>query len=158
MTKALFLAGLCLLLASCGFTPVNAPGQSGTALHGRVQVIDPETRNDFLLVQRLEERLGRASAPAYVLSFDIAVEEKDLAIDLEGDVRRFNLIGETTYALRDIQSGEVRASGKVDTFTGFSATGTTVAALAAERDANARLMQILADEIVVRLQATDLGL
>jgi LPS-assembly lipoprotein len=48
-------------------------------------------------------------------------------------------------------------SGSVDNFTGYSATGTTVATLAAERDAQERLMTILADQIVTRLLTLDLA-
>ena len=44
----------------------------------------------------------------------------------------------------------------MDNFVGYSATGTTVATLAAKRDATERLMTILADEIVLQLQASDL--
>ena len=48
---------------------------------------------------------------------------------------------------------KVLLSGNVDSFTGYSATGTTVATRAAERDAYERLMTILADQIVTRLEA-----
>jgi LPS-assembly lipoprotein len=48
--------------------------------------------------------------------------------------------------------------GRVSDFTGFSATGSTVATLAAERDATARLMVILADQIVDRLVISASGL
>jgi LPS-assembly lipoprotein len=41
----------------------------------------------------------------------------------------------------------------VKSFTAYSATGSTVAGLAAEEDAATRLMRILADQIVARLVA-----
>ena len=44
-------------------------------------------------------------------------------------------------------------SGTVQSFTSYSATGSTIATLAAQRDARARLMQILADQIAQRLAA-----
>lgn len=146
---------LVLLLAACGFEPVNAPGGAGAALQGQVQVAAPESREAFLLVQRLEERLGRTSLPAYELSLNLSLREQSLAINPEGDVQRFNVIGIAEFALRDLETGEVAQSGLVQSFTGYSATSTTVAALAAERDAFQRLMVILADQIVLRLQASD---
>jgi LPS-assembly lipoprotein len=42
----------------------------------------------------------------------------------------------------------------VKSFTAYSATGSTVAGLAAEEDAAYRLMRILADQIVAQLIAT----
>ncbi|MBL3565900.1 hypothetical protein JMM59_12930, partial [Rhodovulum sulfidophilum] len=50
-------------------------------------------------------------------------------------------------------SGSVVQSGEVDSFTAYSATGSTVATRTAERDAYRRLMVILADEMVTRLLA-----
>ena len=44
-------------------------------------------------------------------------------------------------------------SGTVDSFTGYSATGSTVATRAARADAEERLTTILADQIVTRLIA-----
>ena len=145
---------LLLALAGCGFTPVNAPDG---ALRGQVAVFAPDTRDDFLLVQRLEERLGRAGFPRYDLDVEVAVSAQGLAVDAEGDVRRFNLIGRADYTLRGIETGEIVLSGQVENFTGYSTTDTTVAALAAEQNARARLMTILADDVVLRLQAAVLS-
>lgn len=154
--KAMTASSALLVLVACGFEPVNAPPTSGGLLQDRVQVTAPSDRSSYLLVQRLEERLGRAAGPIYTLSYDISVKQQGLAVDEEGDVLRFNLVGRADYTLRDQRTGQVALSGSVSQFTGYSATGTTVASLAAERDANRRLMNILADEIVIRLQAADL--
>ncbi|WP_299139184.1 LPS assembly lipoprotein LptE [uncultured Tateyamaria sp.] len=147
---------LTLALAACGFEPVYGPNGTGTQLQNRVLVDPPRDREGFLLVQRLEERLGRAGDPAYRLSVELNLRQEDRAIDPDGDIRRFHLIGAATYALMDTSTGTVIRSDRVDNFVGYSATGTTVATLAAQRDAQARLMTILADEIVVQLQASDL--
>jgi LPS-assembly lipoprotein len=151
--KALFAP---LALAACGFAPVYGPGGTGAALQNRVRVDAPTDRNSFLMVRELEERLGRAVTPAYGLSLTIATTEEGLAIDTAGNTRRFNLLGSVDYALSDLDSGQVVTSGRVENFTGFSATGTTIATLAAEEDAQARLMGILAEQIVTRLISTDL--
>ena len=144
---------LLLLLAGCGFQPVNGPAGAGFALQGQVQVATPESREAFLLVQRLEERLGRTRLPAYELTLKLSLRERSVAINREGDVQRFNVLGAAEFALRDVETGVEAQSGVVRSFTGYSATGTTVATLAAERDAYARLMVILADQIVLQLQA-----
>ena len=145
------------VLGACGFQPVYGPGGTGRALQGQVLVQEPDDRNGFLLVRELEERLGRAGSPAYDLGLTIATEEEGLAIDPAGNTRRFNLLGSVEYALTDVATGAVVTSGKVDNFVGYSATGTTVATLAAEEDAQERLMTILADQIVRRLYAADLA-
>lgn len=147
---------LTLTFAACGFEPVYGPGGTGTKLQNRVLVDTPIDREGFLLVRQLEERLGRAGDPAYRLAIELTVREEDRAIDPDGDIRRFHVIGEAEYALSDAETGAVLLSDDVGNFVGYSATGTTVATLAAQRDATERLMTILADEIVLQLQASDL--
>jgi LPS-assembly lipoprotein len=58
--------------------------------------------------------------------------------------------------LKDSATGSVLRSDTVDSFVSYSATGTTVATLAAQRDAQTRLMTILADLIVQQLQMSRL--
>jgi len=147
---------LLLSLGACGFQPVYGPNGSGTLLQNRVLVDQPDDRTGFLLVQRLEERLGRAGDPAYRLAVDLAVREEARAIDPQGDIRRFHLIGSAAYTLSDAGNGAVIRADTVDSFVGYSATGTSLATLAARRDAQERLMTILADQIVLQLQASAL--
>ncbi len=146
-----------LALAACGFQPVYGTGGTGNALRNRVLVQAPDDRDSYLLVRELEERLGRAQTPAYELSLEIAKIEEDLAIDPAGDTRRFQLLGAAKYALTDTTTGRIVASGTVENFVGYSATGSTVATLAAEQDAQERLMTILADQVVNRLYAADIA-
>ncbi len=147
---------LTLGLAACGFTPVYGPNGAGSVLQNRVLVDQPDDRAGFLMVQRLEERLGRASDPAFRLAVDLDVREEERAIDPEGNIRRYHLIGSAAYTLSDGGNGTVIRADTVDSFVGYSATGTSVATLAARRNAQDRLMTILADQIVLRLQATAL--
>lgn len=145
-----------LVLSACGFTPVYGTGGSGSALQNTIEVIEPSDRDAFLVTRRLEERLGRSANPAYKLTLSVATAEEDLAVDREGDTARFNLLGQADYALIDQATGQTVVSGTVDNFTSYSTTGTTVATLAAQRDAQQRLMSLLADMIVVRLLSADL--
>ena len=146
-----------LALCACGFTPVYGTGGTGTALQGRIEVNEPSSRNGFLLTQRLEERLGRTETPEYKLTVNVRSFTEDLAVDSEGTISRFNLIGAANYSLVDQTSGQVLSSGTVNNFTSYSASGTTVSQLSAERDAQERLMVLLADQITIRLLSTDLS-
>lgn len=146
-----------LALAACGFAPVYGPSGNGQILQDRVRVDPPDSQDSYLLVRELEERLGRGNDAAYALSFGINTSEARLAIDREGDTGRFNRVGVVDYSLRDLQTGQVVTSGTVENFVGYSATGTTVETLAGEQDAQKRLMIVMADQIVTRLYAADLG-
>ncbi|MEM8576637.1 MAG: LPS assembly lipoprotein LptE [Pseudomonadota bacterium] len=153
--KAL-LASALLALTACGFTPAYGPGNAGAALNGRIAFGEPSDRTTFQLVRRLEERLGRSIDPAYDLGVTLVTTEEGQAIDADGNIDRFTLLGTAQYVLTDRSTGVQVAQGEVSNFTGYSATGTTVATLQAQRDAQERLVTILADMLTDRLIATAL--
>lgn len=153
-----FLIALPLLaLAACGFQPVYGPGGNGTALQNSVQVDAPDDAFSYTLVREIETRLGRPNDTRYALGLNVATREEGLGIDSADNTTRYNLIGVADFALRNIGTGQIETSGQVENFTGYSATGSTVATLAAERDAQIRLMTMLADQIVTRLYAANLA-
>lgn len=140
-------------LAGCGFAPAFGPGGAATRLQGTVLVDEPKDRPGYLLTRRFEERLGRASPGRYGLSYAVTLGDAPIAISATNAVTRYNKLGSVIWALRDLQTDKVLISGKADSFTSYSASGTTVATQAAERDAEERLMAILTDRIVTRLIA-----
>jgi LPS-assembly lipoprotein len=147
-----------LALAACGFTPAYAPGGAATKLLGTIWVQDPTDKNGFDLVERLEERLGRPENIRYDLAYTITTEAVGVGITTENEITRYNLKGVVDYTLTDRTTGARVTGGRVQTFTAYSATGSTVAGLAAEEDAAFRLMRILADQITARLIAVSASL
>lgn len=152
---ALPLAGLA---AACGFAPVHAPGGAADGLHGAVRAAAPDSRDGFDFVQRLEERLGRPGpGTRFDLAYDITTNPVGAGITPAGAVTRYTLTGSATFRLTDTATGAERAAGRVESFTSWSTTGSTVATLAAEEDAHRRLMRVLADQVVTRLIAAGAG-
>lgn len=149
-----FLLGLAALpLAACGFTPAYGPGGAADALRGRVQLRDPVTQDDFHFVSHMETRIGRAQAAAYDLGYDITTSVEASGITATNVITRYTLNGRAVWSLTDRASGARIAGGTVRGFTSWSATGTTIAGLAAQEDASRRLMVMLGDQIVTRLIA-----
>ena len=139
-------------LGACGFAPVYAVGGAGHALRGQVRVAAPDTRAGFVLVARLEDRLGRpAAAPGLQLDWTIATTERGLAITGSNDITRINLTGTLEFRLAQIATDQTVQTGTVSTFTAYSTTGSPVATAAARRDAEDRLMVALADQLMSRL-------
>ena len=150
--RRLFLASL-LALSACGFAPAYGPGGAANALRGQVTTAEPQDRNAYDLVARLEERLGRAASPRWRLDYAITSQRIGVAITAANAVTRYNVTGAADWSLVTLADGTVAAKGRVESFTSYSTTGSTVATLAAETAASTRLMQILADQIVTRLIA-----
>lgn len=139
-------------LAACGFTPAYGPQGGAQALSRNIEVRAPETRFDYLMTRHLEERLGRDQSADYLLDYTLDVEEERIAITANNITRRFNLIGKADFTLTT-RNGTVITKGDVESFVGYSTTGSTVATRAARSDAEERLTTILADRIVTRLIA-----
>ena len=142
-----------LALSACGFVPAYGPGGAATALRGQVTTAEPQDRNAYDLVARLEERLGRAATATWRLDYTITTDRIGVAITAANAVTRYNVTGAADWSLVTLADGTIAAKGRVESFTSYSTTGSTVATLAAETAASTRLMQILADQIVTRLTA-----
>ncbi|MCG6884429.1 MAG: LPS assembly lipoprotein LptE [Silicimonas sp.] len=144
-------------LAGCGFAPVygTGPGGQASTLRGRIDFATPADEEGFALVKRLEDRLGQSRAADLSLLADIRISEEAVGFLPDGEISRFNVIGQVDWRLARIGDGTGVASGSERSFTSYSATSTTVATTFAQRDARRRLMVILADRIVTDLLARD---
>ncbi|MEM1274252.1 MAG: LPS assembly lipoprotein LptE [Pseudomonadota bacterium] len=144
-----FLAAcLSLPLAGCGFQPVYGPSGAGLSLRNKVTVEPPTTRLGFEFVARVEERFGRPQAAFYDLSYAIETQSEGIAIAADNDTTRVRVIGDITYALTEVATNAQVLAGSVSSFTAYSTTGSTLATDSARRDAENRLMIILADRLV----------
>ena len=143
-----------LALTACGFTPVYGTNSNASVLLNSVLVQEPKNREGYSLTKQIEKRLGRATDPRFNLGVSVTTSEAALNVDSTGNINRYNVLGLIEYTLRDTQTGQIAASGRVDSFTGYSASGTTVSAQAAKEDAQERLMIILADLLISNLIAT----
>lgn len=142
-----------LALAACGFTPAYGPGSAASALLGTVWLDSPKDTADFDFVERVEERLGRPQSRQYDLSYKITTKRVSVGVTSDQRITRYNLTGAVEYRLTRVTDGSLVASGRAESFTGYAATGSTVAGLAAEEDAGLRLTRILADQVVTQLVA-----
>ncbi|MEC3860881.1 LPS assembly lipoprotein LptE [Mesobacterium sp. TK19101] len=143
LTCGLAFAGL----SGCGFAPAYGPQGGAQRLQRQVALNVPTDRNGYLLNRRLEERLGRAEAAAYDLTVTVTTDRQGLGSTQDGRTTRFHLLGNARMVLRAAGGDQVLFEGATSAFTAYSTTGSTVATLAAERDASERLMVILADQI-----------
>lgn len=141
------LVGL-VSLAGCGFAPIYG---EAPALRGQIAFTANDTVAGFRLRERLQTRLGRSAAPRYLLSADIRQSQRAAAITSDGDTARFNIIGRANWVLTDTATGTRIKADKVEAFTSYSATSSTIATQSTRDDAEGRLAIILADMIVSRI-------
>lgn len=153
-----------LTLAGCGFTPIYGPGGTARGLRGEIAVAPPRDPAGYILVRRLEDRLGRGASPLYALDAEITLDDEGLGITPEQEITRIQVEGTLAYTMTDMATGIVVDRGVVSSFTGYSApvfsvdrnsiAGNSVTVRAAREDAVERLVTILADQLTDRLLAT----
>ena len=148
--RAVLGLGLAALMtgAGCGFTPLYAPGAPGDRLRGLLVVTPPDDRASFAFAAQVEQLLGRVDAGPYRLTYTIMTRKEDQAS------QRSALLGAVKYSVIENSTGRTLASGRQTAFTGFNTTSTIVATRTSARDAQARLMVLLANAVVSELVAS----
>ena len=139
-----FLAALAL--AGCDLVPVNGANTKFQLLCNTVLVQAPTNRVEFELVRNLEVQLGQTVSKLYDLQYKLSVDEDIVVVSAAQEINRFSLVGLLEYSLVD-SGGVVLLTETAKSFTGYSATGTTVATQRSKRDAYDRLMVILAKQV-----------
>lgn len=138
-------------LSGCGFQPVYGTGGVAQKLQGQVAFRAPNSPEGFRLRARLEDRLGRTERGTYLLMVQLDIDEVALVISSDQGINRFNLPGKASWTLTADASDVPLATGSAETFTAYSAFGTTVATREAQDDARDRLAIALADLIITDL-------
>ncbi len=163
--KFLVMVMLFMGLSACGYRPAYAPDSPALDLRASIAVEPARDENSFAFVKQLEERLGRPGSPKYRLTYQIDTAREEVGVTPGQEIIRYNVFGKVRYVLKDIETGQELTSGSTDTFAGYTVgsvdtsatpagTNATIATVSAERDAYARLMTALADQVVTRLIAT----
>lgn len=142
-----------LVLAGCGLTPVMDP--SSQRLYNQILIQAPVNRAEYELVRNLEAQLGAAKSARFALHYELKVTEDNIVVSAAQEISRYSLVGELEYSLLD-KDGAFLTRQTAKSFTGYSATGTTVATQRAQRDAYDRLMAILAGQVASALLTLDL--
>ena len=133
-------------LVGCGFVPVHGSNSKSQIFRNAVLVQAPKNRVEFELVRSLEVLLGPVTAKRYDLRYTLKVDEQVIVVSAAQQIDRFSLVGKLNFSLMD-NDGVVILSKTAKSFTGYSATGTTVATERSKRDAYDRLMVILAKQV-----------
>ncbi len=154
-----FVLAVALLAGGCGFQPLYAPGTPAANMIGTIAVA-PIAGDEpaFLMRERLTERLGAAELADYRLEVTLKLTRRGVALTQQDYTTRYNITGVADYRLVALAGGPPVRTGRVESFTGYSApeseTASAFASRVAEQDAELRLAATLADRIVMELAIT----
>ena len=144
-----FLVGS-FFLTGCGYTPVHGTDSKVKKLYNSVFVQAPKDRVEFELVKNLEKQFGKATSRQYAFNYTLRIKEEKAVVSASQTLERYSLVGSLKYSLIK-KDGEVVLTNTAKSFTAYSATGTALATERAKRDAQDRLMVILAEQVLNRI-------
>jgi LPS-assembly lipoprotein len=135
-------------LAGCALQPASQM-QSIDQILSSITLETPRDRKSFYFRNALEDQLGSSDpAPKYGLSYQLNTAAMRSAITKDGRSLRQQVEGTVTFMLRDLSNNAVVYTQNRRAFVGYSTNGSPAATQAATRDAERRLMQQLADEVI----------
>ncbi|MGB1234138.1 MAG: LPS assembly lipoprotein LptE [Planktomarina sp.] len=149
--RRIFLGGL-LALGGCGFTPAFGPNSAAAGLRGRVMIDAPDTRDGFEFVKAMQRNFGVTETAEYRLTYTLTKVEDSTVVSVAQELQRFAIEGRVQFTLQTL-GGQTVVTGENRAFTSYSATGSTLATDRSQRDAEDRLMVILADQVMTDIIA-----
>lgn len=145
---------LLLGLPSCGFTPVYGENSATSEVLGKLAFEDPSNQIEYLYLKALEQRIPPSQDAQYEVRYNVALSYQGL--DVVG-VSRVQVVGSVTSEFVDRTTQTVKLVNSVESFTSYTAEGGFRDVQ--RRDAESRLMQMLADKFITLLiaQSSELG-
>lgn len=148
---------LSLFVSACGFTPLYATrGQNEGVVRAlaTVSVQAPNDRVNRALRVALEDKLRSGSssvAPQYRVLLQSNLVEADVAVQQDTEVTRKNLKLSTTFDLHDVETNELVYTAKSNGIVAFNRVASEFANIIAERDAEERVANQVAEDIHSKL-------
>ncbi len=149
-SRLLLIGFMALGTASCGFTPVHAPGSKTSQALSEIIVAPPgNNRASYILVVNLEDRIGRNPDGNKVLQHGIRIRQQGFG-SFGRPFNRTQMIGKVRYRVVSLEDDRVLFGGTVENFVTFFTNDNNIKT-SVRKDAIERLMTILADQLTMEL-------
>jgi len=165
LSRFIFVVASVLLLEACGFSPLySLKGGNVSAVERKFALINIRPMKDRVgqqLHNRLEYLLqprGRAEKPHYRLSAELSESRTSLSVSKTALATRANLIISSTFNLISVVDGKKRLGGSSNISVSYNILDSEFGTLIAEKNARARAIQEIAEEIRLQLGAYFRGL
>lgn len=144
-----------LPLAACGFQPILKQGSAARGLQGQIAFNLIESRAGFELLELLEKAFGIAGPSArFQAKTTLVFEEEELVLIAASSLARVTLYGGVTVEITDQNKGIVVFKEKIRDAVSYTTSAETAVTIATQRDGQSRLVKLLAERLILRLNTT----
>ncbi len=163
--KKTFLGFALFVLASCGFRPLYVGAESADSVSGErlisdlssVYIDEISEHTGQILRRRLLSRIspkGNPEKPKYELSaYVVEASEYQQAIRLDNMATRTTMIYTVEYVFKTFPEGKVLLRDRTSSRASYNILESPYATDVAEEDAKKRMMEIIGDNISLRIAA-----
>lgn len=150
------LLGTLAALGGCGFAPLYAERDSGTA-EDELAVVKVNTiadRNGQMLHNLLLDRMnpkGRPATPLYALDIQLVEQKVNIGIIKDSSATLAQLANTASYTIYDLKERKALQSGRSRSFTSYNIVQSAFGTLAAEKDARERTLREIAEDITTKV-------
>lgn len=146
------------ILSGCGFQPLYGPEESqklGTEDQlSQIKIAPLKLREGQILHNHLLDRLnpqGEPLSPTAFLNVDLTIEKVATSLRRDGTTQRFNIVAKASFVLKGQDQKRILYKDSIKRIVAFSIGDITAeygyASTVSEKDAKARALGLLADEI-----------
>lgn len=148
-----------LFLSACGFQPIYAPARADDPVRrelAAIAIAELDGRLGFVITDTLRRALNPlnlSEPPRYRLEVVLVQDTDAVAIELDRTITRYNLELASVIVLRALEDNAPLYRTRLTRLASYDASIEPFAILAAERDAEERVVRELAQEIELLLSA-----
>jgi LPS-assembly lipoprotein len=159
MTRLFAVAALALAIAGCGFKPLYGD-RSVMNIGTELANIDVGIAGDdgdvgrlirYDLLDNLSSSGNPPGNPDYRVDLTTRFYEQDVAIQLDAEVTRSNVIVTVSFQLIDTHSGKVVLNSIARSRTSYNRVTSEFANITASQDAQRRTAKAIADDIKIQI-------
>ncbi|MGQ0675895.1 MAG: LPS assembly lipoprotein LptE [Rhodospirillales bacterium] len=143
-------------LGGCGFHPLYGGdgAREASAELAAVHISTIPDRNGQMLHNLLLDRVnpqGRPGDPRYVLDIRLTESKANLGIIKDSSSTLAQIASTASYTLRDLKANKVLQTGRSRSVTSYNIVQSDFATLAAEKDARARTLRDIAEDVATKV-------
>ncbi|MDX1950181.1 MAG: hypothetical protein SFT90_06760 [Rickettsiales bacterium] len=149
---------LLLTLASCGFEPLyenKNRGENSKSKCSNFKVKDPAISLPGKRMQyAIQDKLNQACInidQSYFVDLNAVISEQAVAIQIDRQVTRFNVVLDGNYSLKNNETGKVLFDGRTRSVGGYDAVASEYGRYALKQDAKNKLAEEMAQDIAFKI-------
>ena len=141
-------------LSNCGYQPIVEKTIEVKKFLTLVKIDEPNSKNDFIIVEHLNRLLGNPQGDKYLLTFSTNILTTTAVITKENQTTRYILNSTTNYSIKNLHNGKIVHNNIIFGTSSYSSNinTTSYSSTASRKNSIERLSKFTAEKILVEIE------